>query len=311
MTYCFIINPGSHHKQGAKFIPVLLRTLEKRGIDFEYSLTSSLQDACELSAAANAKGFDVIVAIGGDGTINHVVNGFYDQNGKRISSARLGVIHTGTSPDFCRSYGIPTFPALALETLLRGYTKEISVARIEYHSQTGASKTGYFTCCANFGLGAQVARRSNAGIRKYMGDALGTFGSILISLSHHKPSDLKIICDGKDDIIVSNFNTFIGKTTYIASGMKVEHSLSDTDNRLYLLSLKSLNARNLVPALTAIYSGKAIVNNDNISFSYAHSIEIPAGQINNEVEFDGDPQGYLPCRITIAPDKLEIIANEL
>lgn len=311
MSYFLIINPGSKHNRGAKFIPELFAELNKRKIDFEYRLTKSLEDAYHFSKKANENGAEVIVAIGGDGTINKVTNGFFDDIGKRISNAKLGVIHTGTSPDFCKSYGIPTKSSLALETLLKGHTKEISVARVEFHTKNGQSKIGYFTCCASFGLGSQVARNSNLGIRKYLGDTMGTFFSILISLCGYKPSALKMFCDGKEELIEQNFNTFIGKTTFVASGMKVSHQLLHDDKRLYILSLKMINLRNIVPALRAIYSGKAISNQDYLSFSYARTIEILRGHTNNEIEFDGDPQGFLPCRISIAKDNLELITNEL
>jgi len=311
MKYCFIINPGSNHNKSARFIPLLLAELDRRKLDYEYQLTTSLNDARQLSQTANEQGYDVVVAVGGDGTINRVINGFYDENGRRNSNARLGVIHTGTSPDFCKSYGIPTQPLIALETLLKGHSKAITIARTEYHTQAGERRIGYFACCANVGLGAQVARTSNQGIRKYLGDGLGTFASILIALCGYRPSNLPLLCDGKAVVVKNNFNTFIGKTMYVASGMKVVHDLTDADERLYVLSLKQLNLLNIVPALRAIYSGKANYDKHYLSFYYARSIEIMQGHTNNEMEFDGDPRGFLPCRIAIAPDKLELIVNEL
>lgn len=309
MSYFFIINPGSNHQKNRKFIEVIKAELNKRNINFDYKETSSFEDAFLFSKEANLSGYEVVVAVGGDGTINKVLCGFYDENGKRISSAKLGVIHTGTSPDFCKSYGIPTKPTLALETLLNDFTKEISIAQIEFQTEMKIKKVGYFACCASVGLGAQVAQNANSGIRKFLGDTLGTFVSILKSLLNYKPMNMKVICDGKEKVIEKNFNTFIGKTTFIASGIKVNHQLSIDDNRLYLLSLKKINFCNVLHALRAIYSGKKIFEKDYISFDYAQSIEILNNNINNEVEFDGDPQGYMPCKIFIAKDKLELIVN--
>jgi len=309
--YFFVINPGSNHKKSANFIKILITELNNRKIDFEYRETITLGDAYLFSKEANIKGYEVVVAVGGDGTINKVINGFYDDNGKRISRSKLGVIHIGTSPDFCKSYGITTKPILALEALLKNFIKEISVAQIEFHTEKRVREIRYFACCANFGLGAQVAENANSGIRKYLGDSLGTFFSILRSLLSYKASDLKLTCDGKEKVIEKNFNTFIGKTSFIASGMKVDHQLSVDDNRFYLLSLKKLDLRNVFPALKAIYSGKPFGNKNYITFDYAGSIEILNDKINNEIEFDGDPQGYLPCKISIAKDKLELITNEL
>ncbi len=306
-----IVNPGSHQSRGAKFVPALRNTLRRRGIDHEIGFTASLDDAQKMSRAANLQGFDAVVAVGGDGTINKVINGFYDAEGKRLSSAKLGVIHTGTSPDFCKSYGIPTEAPLALETLLRGKTRQISVARIEAHTANQASLTAYFACCASFGVGARVAQRSNSGLRKYLGDSLGTLCSILFSLLAYKASDLRLICDGRELVVRDNFNTFIGKSTHIASGMKVRHDLEADGDRLYVLRLRKLNALNLIPVLRAVYSGNVDQNKDYMSFTYARTVEVLSGGRNNEIEYDGDPQAFLPCRISIAPDRLELIANEL
>ncbi|GAB1366688.1 diacylglycerol kinase family lipid kinase [Candidatus Cloacimonadaceae bacterium] len=307
----FIINPGSRHHKSAKFIPQLFDELKKLKIDYEYELTNTLQDAWSLSRKANQQGYDTIVALGGDGTINKVLCGFYDDGGKRISKAKLGVIHTGTSPDFCKSYGLPTVPALALKSVRMGFSKQISVARIEYHKQSGASQTGYFACCASLGLGARVAQKSNSGLRKYLGDTLGTLSSIFFSLCGYHASDLELVCDGEKQVIKRNYNTFIGKTRYIASGMQLRHSLGETDERLYVLSIKNLGFLNILPVLKAVYSGQPIREKDYISLRYARSIEVLSGDRNREVEFDGDPQGYLPCRISIASDQLELIADEL
>jgi len=310
MANFFVINPGSRQNRAARFIPVLFAELKQRKIEFAYKMTVTLDDAQRFSLAANEQGYEVVVAIGGDGTINKVLNGFYDAQGKRISRAKMGVIHTGTSPDFCRSYGIPTQPSLALETLLKGYSKKISVARIEYHDNKGKPKAGYYACCASLGVGAKVAQRANSGIRKYLGDSLGTLGSILVSLCKYRASDLETNCDGEKLTIKNNFNTFIGKTRFIASGLKVEHDLASDDERLYLLSVKNLSLSNFIPAIIAVYSGKAGYNKDYLSLRYARSIEVPASESNNEVEFDGDPQGFLPCKICIATDRLELIADE-
>lgn len=311
MSYYFIINPGSRHRRAGRFMPILFSELKKRKIDYTFKLTSNLEDAYRFSREANEQGYEVVAAIGGDGTINKVLGGFYDNQGKRISKARLGVIHTGTSPDFCKSYGIPTTPALALQTLLRGHSKQISVARIEHNTKSGELKTGYFACCASLGMGAMVAQKSNSGYRKYLGDSLGTFCSIMLSLCGFKASDLCLLCDGEKILVKDNVNTFIGKTRFIASGLKVSHNLSNDDERLYVLSVQSLTLSSLVPVLKALYSGNTTINNKSLSFSYARTIEVLGGKNNQELEYDGDPQGLLPCRISIATDKLELIADEL
>ena len=84
---------------------------------------------------SNKEGIDNIIAVGGDGTINKVLNGFYNENGKRISSSRFGVIHTGTSPDFCKSYNIPTNPMKAADLIIGQQTRSIPVGMIKAKKQ--------------------------------------------------------------------------------------------------------------------------------------------------------------------------------
>ena len=309
--YCFIINPGSNHKRSANKITAIKEELIRQEIDFIYWETKNLPDAYHLSKKANLHGFEIIVAVGGDGTINQVINGFYDDNGNRLSASKLGVIHTGTSPDFCLSYNIPIDYMKALETIIRGNSKQTSVARICSHNKNQETEVRYFASCASLGLGAAVARTANSGVRKILGDRLGTFYSILKSLVSYKASELKLICDDESKKVHKNFNTFIGKTSYIASGLRVQHQLSEEDNRLYIISLKNINLWNVIPALRAIYSGKELSNTNYLSFNYAKRIQVLADKINPQIEYDGDPQGFLPCEISIAPDRLELIVNEL
>ena len=106
MKYFFILNPGSCSGASEKSFAAIKHILKLRGIEYEYAVTKDLDEAYSLSAQSNRQGYDIIVAVGGDGTINRVINGFYNKEGRRISHAKLGIIYTGTSPDFCRSYNI-------------------------------------------------------------------------------------------------------------------------------------------------------------------------------------------------------------
>jgi diacylglycerol kinase family enzyme len=308
--YFFIINPGSRHGKGSKILSTIKEEFVSKNISFDYKETESLEDARFLSQKANSEGYEIIVAAGGDGTINKVITGFYDENGKKNSAAILGVIHTGTSPDFCKSYGIPSNPDHALQAVLNGHSKKISISRIEYFYKDGINKTGYFACSANFGLGAKVASYANSGIRKYFGDFGGTLISIIISLISYKASDLTIILDGKETAVKNNFNTFVGKTSFIASGLKIHNDLTADDKRMFVVSLKDLNIINFIPVLKAVYSGKPLNQSKNITFDYAQTVEVRNGNINSAIEFDGDPQGFLPCRISAAEDKLDLLVNE-
>ncbi len=321
MKYFFILNPGSKGGTSKKLFERIFKLLDSAKVDYEYKITHSLGDAFIYSKTANEEGYDVIVAVGGDGTINGVLSGFYKDDGSRISIGKMGVIYTGTSPDFCKSYGIPTDVKKAVEVLLQNNSQQIQVGKIvlakefmkEYEGKfvdhNDLFKTCYFACCANIGLGAQLARRANGGIRSFLGDHLGTFTALIKTLFCYKPCDFHVIADGKRERIERAHNISIGKSFYIASGIKVKNTLKQGDGFLYRLCVKNMSLKNCLSVVKKMYSGKKIVNNGILELDYIKTIEICGNSINPEVEFDGDPAGFLPCSIEVAADGLDVVSE--
>lgn len=322
MRYFLIMNPGSGGEKSRVKFQQILAFMKKNSLDFDYKLTDTLEDAYNLAVEANTKAYDVILAVGGDGTINRVINGFYDAMGRRISSAKLAVIHTGTSPDFCKSYNIPLEIDQALNTVLIGKSARIPIGQITYTSVYDKSlegqplgdknpnmQTGYFACCANIGLGASVARGANSGIRNYLGDFAGTFVALLKTLLTYKPSNFFVSIDDQPQILEKVYNIAVGKTTYIASGIKLNNDLSFGDDRFYNLIIKDIGFTEWAGVIRKIHSGKRFANNNTISLHYARTIEVYGSHKNPELEFDGDPRGFLPCRIETAREPLDLICE--
>ena len=321
MRYLLILNPGSRGGKSQANFERIFSFLQAHRAEFDYKLTKTPEDAYTFSAEGNKKGYDVIVAVGGDGTINRVLNGFYDSKGNRISKAKLAVIHTGTSPDFCKSYDLPLEIPQALRAVLEGNSIKIPVGKImhmgEYDKRLDGRplsldhvhlQTSYFACCANIGLGASVARGANSGIRDSIGDLAGTFVSLIKNLFAYQPVDVSICVDGKNQVYEKVYNIFIGKTTYIASGIKIKNKLLLNDSRFYTLVIKNIGPTNWLRVLRKLYRAEEFVNNNIMSMQYVQKIEVYGSGKNNELEFDGDPRGFLPCMIESALDPLDVIS---
>jgi diacylglycerol kinase family enzyme len=315
MSSFFIVNEHSRNGRSGRLTRELRSLLDSIGLSYSLAFTESLDHAQALSRKANQEGIDTIVAVGGDGTISKVLNGFFDERGYRISPAKMGAIHTGTSPDFCKSYGIPRPLEGAVQAIWRGKTSLVRAGMIECHSSPDKKITGiparplFFGCCANIGLGALLARAANSGIRKYLGDTGGTLAALLLILLRYRPSTVKMTIDGATRTISQVFDIVVGRTRHIASGLKVQHQLEPLDPRLYVMSVRALNLLNFYGVLKTLYTGKKIRANDaRLSLVHGARIEI-TGDTPLEVEFDGDPAGFSPCTITTAPDPLELIVG--
>lgn len=278
--YYLILNPGSRGGRSGALFREIAAQLARYGLDCRYGITKTLADAETLSRRANRAGFDVIVAVGGDGTINRVINGFYGRNGERISRAKLGVIYTGTSPDFCLSHGLPVRDVPRAVRALAGMrSKPAGVGRIDF-----AHETRYFACCMNVGFGAALATAANSGIRARLGDKAGTFASLLRELARYRRYDLTV--NGR--FLPGVVNLSVGKTPYVASGLKIRNELRPGDERLYTLCIRD----HIAWHVARLYSG------GELPLAYETRVRIEG---DAAVEFDGDAYGTLPCTISSAP----------
>jgi diacylglycerol kinase family enzyme len=315
MKYFLIMNPGSHSGRSRRRFQRLQQMLQAAAIDHDSGETRNMGDARRLSRMANEKEYEGVIAVGGDGTINGVINGFFDEEGNRISRARFGVIYTGTSPDFCKSYGIPLRHEEAVERLNEPKTIRIPVGRIrlqvrepsEENANEGREVVRYFGCCANIGLGAELARRANGGIRKYLGDFAGTLVSLLVSLKNYKVGTQTCIIDGKMKEIPRMLNMSIGLTRHIASGIKMPIERNEEMDGFYLMTVKNLTPGSVIPLLWKVYSGRPFTNGSYLDVAWGRKVIFDGKASDMEVEFDGDPAGYLPCSIGLAKEPLDLI----
>lgn len=319
--YFLIMNPGSKNGTSGKKFDEIFSFFKHQNLSYDFRETKSLNDAQRFSREACRDGYTHIIAVGGDGTINRVINGMYER-GRKISEAQFGVIYTGTSPDFCKSFNIPITLDEALNTLLKDRKIGISLGEITYASKPLKEYSGKktdssssfehscFACCSNIGIGADLAEAANSGVRGFLGDFLGTFLSLIRTLFTYKPSSFSIVADGIEKQVDNVHSISIGKTHFIASGIKITNSLSRSDHRFYSLIVKNLNLFRVPKVLASIYSGKAIEQSNTLNFEYVETLEILGDSGDKRVEFDGDPQGYLPCRISSIKEHLQIITGD-
>lgn len=308
MRYYIIINPRSGSGKCGRLFRSVLAGIGNAGCDYDYVTASSWRSISGQSRYANEQGYDRIVAMGGDGTINGTINGFYNSDGTRISKAAMGVVYTGTSPDFCRSYGVPMEHDAALKVLTGSGSRMIRTGKIVFRRRAGEedTETRYFACCANIGLGAEVATGANR-IRKYLGDVPGTLVSLLRSLVLYKPVEITLDLDGTGVRLLKVANISVGRTKYIASGIKMPAGIPDLDDRFYILTAMNVTLRKLPSLLKQAYSGPA-GSSEILRLDHGRKIGITSEATSVEVEFDGDPAGYLPCAIEMAKDPLELLA---
>ncbi|MBU1109333.1 MAG: hypothetical protein KKB51_21820 [Candidatus Riflebacteria bacterium] len=305
-----ILNPSARSFAGQRKWPRIFELLDQSGVNYEHALTEKAGDGTRLAAAAARQGFDAIVAVGGDGTINEVISGVVpvlEQNPG--SNCRFGVIYTGTSPDFCAFHGLSLDPDTIIKRILAGHTRRVDLGQITHQtSDTNQKVTRFFSCSANFGMGAAIARGSNTGLRKRFGDFIGTLLSLLDSIKNYVPPRFRLRIDGVEQSFEQVHNIFIGKNPYIASGIKLKLDIAADDGRMYLVALHGISKFRLLSVLPRVYTGSFCGDFKPV---FCRNVEILDGGGANEVEYDGDPQGLLPARISIMPGILPVLGGDI
>jgi len=292
--YLLIRNPSSRSGKGRKLWAQLEALLRDANMDFDLATTESAEHATELARGSKA---EVVVAVGGDGTINRVLDGVM-QSGR--NGLRMGVLYTGTSPDFCRFHGIPIVPEAAVATLIRNRVRQVDVGQIKFNGTIA-----HFGCSVNIGLGPAVARCANR-LRRYFGDGLGTGMAIASAVCKMKPLDLELTVDGVKIVVGQCNNLSVVLNPYLASGLKLDLDLKPDDGRMAIAAVHGHGRLGFLGTIPGFYSGH-VVNRPDILLRICKSVAVEAMD-SGEIEFDGDPRGHLPATIEVIHKGLALIS---
>ena len=307
MSYFLVCNPGSRNFKSKQVCEKYIALLNHRGVDFDYKFTKNMAEAKDLAVEGIAAGHETIVAVGGDGTINRVMNGVLSQTASN-SKARLGILYSGTSPDFCQFHHIPTKPRQAVESLLSKSTKLIDACKIDYLSNQGNVTHDMFSCSSNIGLGAGIASQSNYNRRK-LGDFVGTLFATISTIAKARTFAVDLVVDGREFQIEDVINISIGKNPHIASGLKLNTKITPDNGKMFLFVIHGISKPGLLLSLGSAYSGKITENKSFSMFEVNDVVEVSPRRDKIEVEFDGDPWGYCPARISIMKKSIELVVG--
>jgi diacylglycerol kinase (ATP) len=130
LTYKIIVNPTSGRGAGEQSVPQIENQLRHLGLNYQIERTERPWHAAELAQQAAQEGFDVVVAAGGDGTANEVLNGLMKAKANGVDHPALGVLSVGRGNDFAFSMGVPTELEAGCQTLAQNHRQTIDVGRV-------------------------------------------------------------------------------------------------------------------------------------------------------------------------------------
>lgn len=280
--------------------PRTLRALfSSAGMDCDVRSTEGPGHAIELARAALGEGHTYLVAVGGDGTIQEVVNGMMDDRGPLNPEAVLGILSAGSGSDFIRTFDLARRPQQAMECLSGDGVAEVDLGRVTY---TAGDRTGtrWFANIAEAGIGAEIVRWAERVPRPLgRGRYVVGFG---LGLTAFSKTGARIVLDGEPhstqltDLIVANAQFFGG-------GMRIAPGADPADGLFDVLVVKG-SKREYVAALAKLYRGRHLPS-PAIDEHRARRVEVIADD-PLPVEADGEILGTTPAVFEIVPGALRL-----
>jgi len=284
-----ILNPISKPLKILLFLQPTIELFEKAGYEVDLKKCLHYGDAeIEAKKAAESGAFDIIVAAGGDGTYNQVINGIMG------TDIPLGLIPLGTSNVLMRSLGFPLSPIDAAKIILEGNLKKWDL---------GLANGRYFAIMTSCGFDAFATAKTNLKLKRLIGKYAYIFAAIQ-NLPTYKPYPMRVVLDGHETHYRPIFANIANAALYggsykLTPDAKMDDGLLD----VFLFDSPSLN-RLIYFALRVILN--LPLNLREISIVRAKTVELQApGRVPYQI--DGDAFGALPVSVSIRPKAIPII----
>ena len=300
----FIVNPNAAMGAAGKQWPRIESICRERLGDFPCRITSGPGDALELARREAQKGSRLIVCVGGDGTLNEIVNGVMNDQGPVGDDVTVGFIPFGTGCDFRRTLSIPKDPAGAVELLVKGRPQSIDLGRLTCLDHEGRRSVRYFHNVTSFGLGGEVDERVNRGGRN-MGGFFSFLKATLISLLLYNKKRIHLRVDGAFDETVVTWNIAVANGKYHGGGMCIAPAADARDGVFDVTIVGNLSLAEIVYHLPKLYSGR-IREVKKVRSLTGRRIEAFSEQ-RVLLDVDGEQPGMLPVSIDMAPGALRFI----
>ena len=298
-----IINPTSARHTMQKRWHEVEAVLRAEGFEYQAVFTERQGHGTELARAALDAGFDLIVAVGGDGTMYEVVNGMLGADGKAINpNAVLGIITNGTGADFVRSSGIVRDTLESARQLVRATTtRSLDIGEIIYQAD-GKEMRRYFANIAGMGFDAEVIERTERG-GKHAGGTISYLSTLLATISAYHNKDVVVRMD--DQRIAGRVNSVIvcnGK--YFGGGMMISPNSILDDGKFHVTILGDLGSIEVMLNTPRLYNG-TILTHPKVSEYTATTVTIESKQ-RMLIQADGELIAPGPATFRIHPGALKL-----
>ena len=298
------------------------------GNSVEVALTKKPGDGTILARQFLKQGFKKVVAIGGDGTLNEVANGFFEEpvgihsnkiNGRRAAEfppfkpinpdAIMGVVPAGTRNVLAKSLGLPEGVAKCCKTFQLGKPKKMDVIYATVTSQEDHSSTTsrIFLNAAEMGVAGEIIERSKKVRQVVNSRIVSTIASIATTLPTYQSNECEISIGNnrKKFATIKMTMAVVANGQFLGGGFKVAPHASMSDGLLDLVILKDSGSLKMIDELINMKDGD-YMEEDKITYRQTTKVSLISKERDVAVTLDGEPIGILPATFEIIPHALTV-----
>ncbi|MGH2533757.1 MAG: diacylglycerol/lipid kinase family protein [Thermomicrobiales bacterium] len=286
-----ILNPASGGGKTLRLLPKVSAALQTMSRPHAIHVTTGPNEAPDVAQRFARDGAEVIIAVGGDGTINEVANGIV-VSGKQIP---LGLVPSGRGSDFVRTTGGPRRVDDALRHCCNGKVRKIDVGRAHFAD----GSTRIFLNAGGLGFDASVAERVQGA--KLPGSTLPYLWGLVSALARFRNIHVSIDADGHL-LSMTARSVLVANARFLAGGMLMAPMADIADGLLDVAILGDLGRAEIVRAVPSVYRGKHL-NHPKFTHLRAKTIRVESIE-PARVQLDGELAGNAPVTFTVEPASL-------
>jgi YegS/Rv2252/BmrU family lipid kinase len=310
MSALVVVNPRSGGGRTQREWPQIQAALEAVYPNMSVMATRKRGDATAIVRQALLEGCSEVVAVGGDGTINEAMNGFFTERGPISSDAVFGFITRGTGGDFRKTFGIAPGYEAAIARLKTAKVHAVDVGRISCVSRGGAPVVRYFINIASFGMSGMIVQSVNrARIAKLFGGRFAFAFHSLMGLLRYRDRAVRIRVDQSFDEITHISTTAVANGQYFGGGMKVAPHARPDDGQFDVIVMGGTPKSRAMADMKLLYTGEHLNTPGVREMRGNRVVAVPVAETGGHavwIEADGESVGRLPATFEILPRALNL-----
>jgi len=302
-----IVNPRAGRGRAERDWPGLSDKLTRGIGEFDSEMTGGPGHATEIARQAIKDRAGWVIAVGGDGVVNEVINGFFEDGELIDPLTSFSFINAGTGGDFSRTLATPADPDAAVKALAESKPRMIDAGRLEFTTHDGETASRHFINIASFGMSGEVDKMVNrmSAAKLLGGTAAFLYASTRVLLTY-KNKTVRIKVDDQFDEEITVRMALIANGQYAGGGMHFAPEAKLDDGLFDVIVLGNVGMARSAVNMPKLYNGSYLKMKDVIFMKGKRITATSDREVLLDV--DGEAPGRLPATFEILPGAIKLRA---